>query len=75
MTAWARHCRPLKSLYPARRRDVVCLGAYCRTVCRRAERRIISLSLSARRDRTGENAGISTDLSDYVSRLSDYLFV
>lgn len=38
----------------------------CRTVCRRAERRILSLA---------EQAGVSSDLLAYVNRLSDYLFV
>jgi len=38
----------------------------CRTVCRRAERRIVSLS---------EVAQISPETLQYVNRLSDYLFV
>ena len=38
----------------------------CRTVCRRAERRILTLS---------EQADISPELLAYVNRLSDYLFV
>lgn len=38
----------------------------CRTVCRRAERRILALS---------ESCTISVDLLAYVNRLSDYLFV
>lgn len=38
----------------------------CRTVCRRAERRILTLS---------ETCTISSDLLVYVNRLSDYLFV
>lgn len=38
----------------------------CRTVCRRAERRILSLS---------EQAEIAPELLAYVNRLSDYLFV
>ena len=38
----------------------------CRTVCRRAERRILALS---------ENYTISPELLAYVNRLSDYLFV
>ena len=38
----------------------------CRTVCRRAERRILALS---------ETCTISADLLAYVNRLSDYLFV
>lgn len=38
----------------------------CRTVCRRAERRIVALS---------EIAQISPEVQQYVNRLSDYLFV
>lgn len=38
----------------------------CRTVCRRAERRILAL---------GEECGIDSNLLAYVNRLSDYLFV
>jgi len=38
----------------------------CRTVCRRAERRILTLS---------EQAEVSPELIAYVNRLSDYFFV
>ena len=38
----------------------------CRTVCRRAERRIVALS---------EEATVSPEVQQYVNRLSDYLFV
>ena len=38
----------------------------CRTVCRRAERRIVALA---------EGATISPEVQQYVNRLSDYLFV
>ncbi|MGI6816186.1 cob(I)yrinic acid a,c-diamide adenosyltransferase [Bacteroides sp. KG156] len=38
----------------------------CRTVCRRAERRILALA---------EQAEVSSELMAYVNRLSDYLFV
>lgn len=38
----------------------------CRTVCRRAERRILALA---------EHVQISSELLIYVNRLSDYLFV
>jgi len=38
----------------------------CRTVCRRAERRILNLS---------EQAEVSPELLAYINRLSDYLFV
>ena len=38
----------------------------CRTVCRRAERRIVALA---------ETATISPEVQQYVNRLSDYLFV
>ena len=44
----------------------------CRTVCRRAERRIVALASSLQ----GENAKIfNPDAIRYVNRLSDYLFV
>ncbi len=38
----------------------------CRTVCRRAERRIVALS---------EEATVSTEVQQYINRLSDFLFV
>jgi len=38
----------------------------CRTVCRRAERRILALS---------EKAIVGADVIQYVNRLSDYLFI
>ena len=38
----------------------------CRTVCRRAERRIVALA---------EEATVSPEVQQYVNRLSDYLFV
>ena len=38
----------------------------CRTVCRRAERRILALA---------EQVEISSELLAYINRLSDYLFV
>ena len=38
----------------------------CRTVCRRAERRILALA---------EQVEIASELLAYVNRLSDYLFV
>jgi cob(I)alamin adenosyltransferase len=38
----------------------------CRTVCRRAERRIVELAATAK---------ISPEVLQYVNRLSDYLFV
>ena len=38
----------------------------CRTVCRRADRRILALA---------EQAEISSELLAYVNRLSDYLFI
>ena len=38
----------------------------CRTICRRAERRILALS---------ETCTISPEVLDFVNRLSDYLFV
>ena len=44
----------------------VALAHVCRTVCRRAERRMVELS---------ESAGVGDDLIVYINRLSDYLFV
>lgn len=38
----------------------------CRTVCRRAERRIVELSITTK---------ISSEVLQYINRLSDYLFV
>lgn len=38
----------------------------CRTVCRRAERRVLSLS---------EQVPVSADVVRYINRLSDYLFI
>ena len=38
----------------------------CRTVCRRAERRIVALA---------EVAVVTPEVQQYVNRLSDYLFV
>lgn len=38
----------------------------CRTVCRRAERRVLALS---------KEAEVSSELLSYINRLSDYLFV
>lgn len=43
-----------------------CVCHVCRTVCRRAERRILSLA---------EQCEVTPDLLAYVNRLSDYLFV
>lgn len=42
------------------------VGHICRTICRRAERRILALA---------EQVEISPELLAYVNRLSDYLFV
>lgn len=44
----------------------------CRTVCRRAERRIVSLASSLPEDNTEK---FDMDIIRYVNRLSDYLFV
>jgi cob(I)alamin adenosyltransferase len=43
-----------------------CQAHVCRTVCRRAERRIAALA---------EVAEVGPEMSQYVNRLSDYLFV
>lgn len=42
------------------------MANFCRTVCRRTERRIVALSRTAQQPRT---------LSAYINRLSDYLFL
>ena len=38
----------------------------CRTVCRRAERRIVALA---------QEATVSPEIQEYINRLSDYFFV
>ena len=43
-----------------------CQAHICRTVCRRAERRVAALS---------EEAQIAPEMQQYINRLSDYLFV
>ncbi len=43
-----------------------CQAHICRTVCRRAERRIVALA---------EEAQIAPEMQQYINRLSDYLFV
>lgn len=43
-----------------------CQAHVCRTVCRRAERRIADLA---------EKAAVGSEMLQYVNRLSDYLFV
>ena len=43
-----------------------CQAHICRTVCRRAERRIAALA---------EEAQIAPEMQQYINRLSDYLFV
>jgi cob(I)alamin adenosyltransferase len=43
-----------------------CQAHICRTVCRRAERRIAALA---------EQATVGPEMLQYVNRLSDYLFV
>ena len=43
-----------------------CQAHVCRTVCRRAERRIAALA---------EEAQIAPEMQQYINRLSDYLFV
>lgn len=45
---------------------VACQAHICRTVCRRAERRIAALA---------EVATVGVEMQQYVNRLSDYLFV
>jgi cob(I)alamin adenosyltransferase len=46
--------------------QAACQAHVCRTVCRRAERRIAALS---------ETATVGPEIIQYVNRLSDYLFV
>lgn len=46
--------------------QTACQAHICRTVCRRAERRIAALS---------EVAKVGPEMQQYVNRLSDYLFV
>lgn len=43
-----------------------CMAHVCRTVCRRAERRIVALA---------EEAEVGQEIVTYVNRLSDYFFV
>ena len=43
-----------------------CQAHICRTVCRRAERRIVALA---------EEAQVAPEMQQYINRLSDYLFV
>ena len=46
--------------------QAACQAHICRTVCRRAERRIAALA---------EEAQVAPEMQQYVNRLSDYLFV
>ena len=46
--------------------ETVCRCHVCRTICRRAERRILAL---------GEQAEVQPELLQFINRLSDYLFV
>lgn len=46
--------------------QTACQAHICRTVCRRAERRIAALA---------ETATVGPEMQQYVNRLSDYLFV
>ena len=46
--------------------EAVCRCHLCRTVCRRAERRILTLNVSE---------PVSSDLLAYINRLSDYFYV
>ena len=46
--------------------QAACQAHICRTVCRRAERRVAALA---------EVAVVGAEMQQYVNRLSDYLFV
>jgi len=46
----------------------------CRTVCRRAERRIVKL-ISTLTASTNETEAFNSDILKYINRISDYLFV
>ncbi len=57
---------PLKAFVLPGGDEVAALCHVCRTVCRRAERRILALA---------EEVPVSGELLAYINRLSDYLFV
>lgn len=57
---------PLKAFVLPGGDEVAALCHVCRTVCRRAERRILALA---------EEVHVADELLAYVNRLSDYLFV
>lgn len=57
---------PLKAFVLPGGDEGAALCHVCRTVCRRAERRILSLA---------EEAPVSAELLAFINRLSDYLFV
>lgn len=73
-TAWLeQHIDELNQRLPERLGFVLsggcqaaCQAHICRTVCRRAERRITALA---------EVATVGSDIQQYINRLSDYLFV
>ncbi len=69
-----QHIDRIEALLPPLRRfvlpagtQVACQAHVCRTVCRRAEREILRLGESG--------ATVDTQVTAYVNRLSDYLFV
>lgn len=59
---------PLKAFILPRGSQASCLCHVCRTICRRAERRIIALRNSVRSE-------MITNVFVYVNRLSDHFFV
>lgn len=59
---------PLKAFILPRGSQASCLCHVCRTICRRAERRMIALRNSVRSE-------MITNVFVYVNRLSDYFFV
>ena len=59
---------PLKAFILPRGSQASCLCHVCRTICRRAERRMIALRNSVRSE-------MITNVFVYVNRLSEYFFV
>lgn len=61
-----KELQPLKNFILPSGHEVVSSTHICRTVCRRAERRVIALN---------KNAEIEASIIIYLNRLSDYFFV
>lgn len=58
--------QPLKNFILPSGHEIVSSAHICRTICRRAERRVVALS---------KNADIDANLIVFLNRLSDYFFV